>query len=304
MQYRDVLIHTDASLARDYSHLKAFPPIRRRIDLSAEIWIGPLDAEVAKSVLDACDKRTFGPVPHVRMSHQLYAFVRESTDFNNSCAWDNDHRLEATVAVSRLVHPTSAGLVYAARLGFSESGVLSEIFPAVVRGISAEVFLSPERERNWLVDADAEVLRELVPLLPLPLAPRIHNAFWHHEYAAKTYYLDHKWTLVCTGLEALVHTDRKRSTRQFVRRVPAIASELGLNLREAEAEEAYDMRSQLAHGASFIATGSSQGPSASQVQLYDRVEDVLRHAILKGMRSSPFGDIFRDDDAIRKRWPI
>ena len=104
MQYRDVLIHTDASLARDYSHLKAFPPIRRRIDLSAEIWIGPLDAEVAKSVLDACDKRTFGPVPHVRMSHQLYAFVRESTDFNNSCAWDNDHRLEATVAVSRLVH--------------------------------------------------------------------------------------------------------------------------------------------------------------------------------------------------------
>ena len=264
----------------------------------------PLDGEVAKLVLTTCDKRTWGTIPHVRMSHQLYAFVRESSDPDGTYDWDNDHRLEATVAISKLVHPTSAGLVYAARLRFADSGALDEIYPAVVRGISAEVFLSPERERNWLVDADAELLRELVPLLPLPLPPRIHNAFWHHEYAAKTYYLDHKWTLVCTGLEALVHTDRVRNTAQFTRRVPVLASELGLNLSEAEAAEAYDMRSRLAHGASFIATGSTQAPSSSQVHLYDRIEDVLRHAILRGMRNSAFGDIFRDDDNIRKRWPI
>lgn len=146
------------------------------------------------------------------------------------------------------------------------------------------------------------MLCELVPLMSQALPPRVHNALWHHEYAVRTYYLDYRWTLVCTGLEALVHTDRGRSTTQFKRRVPQLASELGISISEADADEAYDSRSRLAHGDSFLVTGASQRPSTSQLQLYDRLEDTLRKALLRSMRDKSFGDIFRDDNRIRKYW--
>jgi hypothetical protein len=301
MRYRDVLIHTHAVIAKD---VEDSPPIRTRIELSDQIWIGPLDDQIAESVIDACDKRYFGPIPHARASWQLYSYVRDLSLPSSDWNWDHDHVLDTTVALSRLVHPTSAGLLCAARISLDEAGRINEIYPAVRSGISLEVFLSPNRDRNWLTIADAEVLRELVPLLPMPLPQRVHNAFWHHDYAARTYYLDHRWTLIVTGLEALVHTDRNRSTAQFVKRIPQLASELGLSFSETEGIEAYDLRSRLAHGRSFIATGNVQAPTASQVQLYDRIEDILRAAVLKSMRDQTFSDIFQDDDRIRARWPI
>lgn len=67
------------------------------------------------------------------------------------------------------------------------------------------------------------------------LPRRVHNALWHHEYAARTYYLDYRWTLVCTGLEALLHTDTFASTFQFAARVPLLASEFGITISETEA---------------------------------------------------------------------
>jgi hypothetical protein len=136
------------------------------------------------------------------------------------------------------------------------------------------------------------------------LPRRVHNALWHHEYAARTYYLDHRWTLVVTGLEALVHTDRRRSTAQFTGRVTKLASELAINLSKADASEAYDLRSQLAHGAAFLSTGTTQRLSPSQVGLYDRLEDILRLAVLRGMKDKAFADILDSDDKIRSRWSI
>ena len=181
---------------------------------------------------------------------------------------------------------------------------VEEIFPAQISGISRQAFLSPSRTRDWLTDAEASVLGELVPTIRRELPRRIHNALWHHEYASRTYYLDHRWTLVCTGLEALVHTDRNRNTAQFSLRVPQLASELGIRISEPDAIYAYDLRSRLAHGVSFLSTGTSQGPTASQVQLYDRLEDTLRAAVLRGMQDKSFGDCFREDAQIRNRWPI
>jgi hypothetical protein len=300
MRYRDVLIHTHAFFTRD---VKDSPPIQTRIELSAQIWIGPLDDQIAKSVIDACDKRYFGPIPHARSSWQLYSYVRELSLPNSDWNWDHDHVLGATVALSRLVHPTSAGLLCAARISLDEAGRMNEIYPAVRSGISLEVFLSPKRDRNWLSIADAEVLRELVPRYTLPLPARVHNALWHHEYAARTYYINHRWSFICTGLEALLHTDRGRNTAQFVQRLPALASELGITITETQAGEAYDVRSRLAHGLSLLSTGPG-GPPAPQVQLYDCLEDILRFAVLRCMRDSTFADIFRSDDLIRSRWPL
>jgi hypothetical protein len=303
MRYRDVLIHTHASLAWDSEYPRDSLPIQRRIDLSDQIWIGPLDDQLAKLVIEACDKRYFGPIPNVRMSRQLYSYVRELSLPDSDWNWDHDHVLETTVALSRLVHPTSAGLLCAARISFDETGKVGEIYPAVRSGISLEVFLSPQRDRNWLTDADAAVLRELVALHPIPLPPRVHNALWHHEYAARTCYINHRWLFVCTGLEALVHTDKGGSTMQFKSRVPALASELGISFSEAEAVDAYDVRCRLAHGLSLLEKGPG-GPPLSQMQLYDRIEDILRLAVLRSMREPNFAAIFRDDDIIRSCWPV
>jgi hypothetical protein len=62
-----------------------------------------------------------------------------------------------------------------------------------------------------------------------------------------------------------------------------VAAELGVNISEAEAVDGYDLRSRLAHGVSFLSTGAGQGPTAYQLQLYDRLEDTLRSAVLRGI---------------------
>lgn len=266
--------------------------------------VGSPRTRCAKAIMDTCEPRVFGIAPPpVRQYAQLYSFVREPPVGHDIYQWDHDNELTAVVSLSRLVHPTFVGFAYAARLGYETEGV-KQIFPARIIGISRHAFLSPSRTRDWLTDADANVLRELVPALREELPRRVHNALWHHEYATRTFYLDHRWTLVCTGLEALVHTDPTRNTAQFTKRVQGLASELGINISEPEAVEAYDLRSRLAHGVSFFSAGTAQGLSSIQLQLYDRLEDTLRTAVLRSMRDKPFADIFLDDGRIRKRWPI
>jgi hypothetical protein len=102
--------------------------------------------------------------------------------------WDHDHELAAVVSQSRLIHPTFVGFAYAARLGF-EGSDLKQIFPAEIIGISREAFLSPSPVRDWLTETEAQQLRDLVAALKQQLPKRVHNALWHHEYAARTYYL-------------------------------------------------------------------------------------------------------------------
>jgi hypothetical protein len=302
-RYRDVVIHPNVGIFRDTATVGSSPPISTRVDISDQIWIGLLDDETANIIMDTCEPKVFGLTPPIRQYAHLYAFVRELPSGSMIPLWDTDHQLKAAVALSRLIHPTSVGFVYAARVGY-ESGIVKEIVPAEIRGISRDVFLSPNRTRDWLTVADANALRPLVTLSSSPLPRRVHNALWHHEYAARTYYLDHRWTLLVTGLEALVHTDRWRTGAQFWIRVPMLAAELGITLTKEDTEEAYDLRSQLAHGAAFLSSTTTPGLSSKQILLYDRLEDTLRLAVLRGMQDKAFADIFDSDDNIRTRWPI
>jgi len=303
MKYRDVAIHTNSGIFGSEEEVRRFPPIQKRIDLSKDIWLGPLDPETARLIMDSCEPRVFGAPLPVRQFAQLYSFIRELPDDSDLYRWDEDNELTAAIGLSRLIHPTFIGFAYAARVGYESDGV-KQIFPAQIKGISSDAFLSPNRKRDWLTDSEANRLHTLVSILRQQLPKRVHNALWHHEYASRTYFLDQRWTLVCTGLEAFVHTDRTRNTAQFTRRVPALASDIGVNISEAEAVEAYDLRSLLAHGVSFLSTGTSQGPSTSQLNLYDRLEDALRMAVLRAMQDQPFRDIFSDDALIRARWPM
>ena len=91
---------------------------------------------------------------------------------------------------------------------------------------------------------------------------------------------------------------------QFKKRVSKLASELGVTLSENEADRAYDLRSGLAHGTSFLSTSTSRGATSDQIDWYDRLEDTLRLAILRAMQDRRFADVFMDDDQIRVKWVI
>lgn len=128
--------------------------------------------------------------------------------------------------------------------------------------------------------------------------PRVSRALWYFDYAQRTYYADLRWTLVATALEALVHTGKQASTRHFTHRVPALASEVGAkSLTMAEANLAWDFRSRLSHGDSFL----SAMPNADTA-LYDKLEETLRLAILKAFLEPSFATVFTDDAKIAKRW--
>lgn len=305
MDHHDIVIHTNHALfSESPSIIEKFPPVASRIHLSAEFWLERLDMELAKLVMETREPKTFGSdTPIFRQVAPLYAFVRKLPPNSPLHRWDDDNFLSAAIAISRLVHPTSTGFVYAARIA-CESGKLVQARPAEIRGVSRDVFLSPSHTRDWLTPADASAFADLIPLLPLQLPKRVHNAFWHHVYAARTYYIDHRWTLVCTGIEALVHTDKLRSTRQFSFRASQLATELGINLSEVDAEEAYDLRSRLAHGVSFLTTADGDGLSPNNIRLYDLLEGTLRRAVLESMRDKVFAETFADEGRIGQKWPI
>jgi hypothetical protein len=123
------------------------PPIYKRTDLSDQLWIGHLDAETAKTIMETCEPKALGLTPPVRQRAHLYAFVRELPSDSEILRWDTDHQLTAAIAISRLIRPTSIGFAHAARVGI-ESGVVREVLPAEIRGISREAFLSPNRARK------------------------------------------------------------------------------------------------------------------------------------------------------------
>jgi|SRR6516164_287144 len=142
MQYRDVVIHTNAPIFGKEHEARKSPPIQERIELNEQVWIGPLDLETANAIMDTCDPKTLGVMPPVRQFGHLYAFVREIPGYADIHRWDHDNELAGVIGLSRLIHPTSIGFDYAARIGYESSGV-KQIFPAQIVGISKEAFLSP-----------------------------------------------------------------------------------------------------------------------------------------------------------------
>lgn len=239
------------------------------------------------------------PKPVIQYA-QLYSFVREKNALAVPYQWDEDSRLQACVAVSRLVQPTTVSLRYAARIRYNSDSSIADISPANIRGVGIDTFPSNPPQRDWLIEADAIRLRGLLQKLhSCPLPDRASRALWYHEYAVRTYYIEIRWVLIATGLEALVHVEQHGSTRQFKCRVSQLASELGVpGLGIAEAERAYVHRSTLAHCQHL---GQLSSPDR---QLYDSMEATLRLAIIRAIEDGKFASVLKDSEEIKKRWPI
>lgn len=299
----DVVLHTNGGIFRDGADrlLASSPPVQDRIEMGRGLWMGRLDADLANALLDTCEPKLLGTPAPIRQYAQMYAFGRDLASNSEIHHWDDDHRLSRLVAMSRLVHPTTVGFRYAARIR-QKDDVLA-IIPAQLHGISPDVYLSPSHTRDWLTVDEAKLLAEVdaqaEPLTQPSFPKRVSRALWYFDYAQRTYYADLRWTMIATALEALIHTGTQGGTRHFKYRVPALAVDVGApGMTTSESGAAYDFRSRLSHGDSFL----YDMPQAD-INLYDKLEGTLRLAILKAFREPAFAAIFLDDSQIEARWP-
>jgi len=190
-----------------------------RFFLSNDIWIERLDKELAKKIRIACEPRHFN-VNDVSGDRHLYAFVRRVSSAEKR-KYEGLDDLHALIALSRLVNPTSTGDRYSAHI-FRYDEKDSPIFAVRFFGVSPDVSLVDNR-RDWLSVRDGETLRKLMPWLSKTMHKRVHRAYWNHEFAMRSYYLDVKWTFVVSAFEALMNTREEQVRMQFRERVRQLA---------------------------------------------------------------------------------
>lgn len=273
----------------------------KRFMLTENIWVERLDEELAKNVQKACEPANHN-ISAVQQDRHLYAYVRRITQTEK---W-NYEAMEAILqiaALSRLIHPTSIGYRYCAKIfNFGTNDPLVQAIQ--YRGVSPDVFLGDGR-RDWLSMQDGEELLRLAPWFSTkPLADRIHRAYWNHEYALHSYYLDARWVLVVSGLEALTNVDERNIGLQFRSRVRKLAMEMKVDLSEDELTNAWRLRSKLAHAKSFLVGLGAVLPHSEHKPLYDKLEELLRTAVKRCLLDEEFASRFQDDAAVLKNWPI
>jgi hypothetical protein len=251
---RDVVIQT---VGADAPHVPsevvtAQPPLEARIDLGAGLWVGQLDQTTVDAVFDACSPPGMNFKP-VRWISQRYCFVRElRVPPPPSLKWDEDRRLQDCIYLSRLVNPTTVSMRFSARL-FYEGNAISTIVPGPTQGIGSYAWVNSRDWRNWLTAEDAQELRKLLAIYDFKKMPnRLRRAMRHFQYACLTREADVRFTLIVTGFEALVNTSRRKVTNRFKKRLALASRDVGMAVTEDSAEEAYDHRSNLAHGQSLV----------------------------------------------------
>lgn len=300
-EWWDVILHFHTSHPANAENGNN-PPISERFTLAPNIWIERLDAVVARHIAEACSPRNFnlpiqGQLPHT------YAFVRKSRCpglFEDTGGLDE---LWSVLNLSRIIRPTTMGNRFAARVSIV-NGVVKQVMSYQPKGAMLDVFSPKVSEQDWLGIPEAERLRSLMPwIITRELLPRrVHNAYWHHEYAMRTYYVDHRWSFVCTALEALVHSNRNGSTAQFVHRVGLLGGGQGITFTEAELVRAYELRSGLVHGSQFLSEQARL--TDEELDLYHRLEDTLRAVLLRALEDRSFAANFTDEAAIDAFMPM
>lgn len=210
--------------------------------------------------------------------------------------------LLTVIVLSRFIHPTSTGERYCANvLRFGQPNL--PILALQLAG-NPDVFLG-DNSRDWLAPKDGLALLELMPWVSPSkrMYPRIHRAYWNHEQAMRTYFLDMRWNLVVSGLEALITTHDHRVRQQFVRRVGHLASEFGVALSETELHNAYTLRSKLAHAQSFLYDLHAALPPDEHSPLYDKLESLLRATVKKCLLDEGLAERFANKEAVAEWCP-
>jgi hypothetical protein len=118
----------------------------------------------------------------------------------------------------------------------------------------------------------------------------------------RTYFLDTRWNLVVSGLEALITVEERNVRKQFVSRGRKLAMEFGVDLSETELHSAYTVRSGLAHAQSFLFELHTVLPPNEHRPLYDKLETLLRMTVKRCLLDEAFGNDFSDGATVKARW--
>jgi hypothetical protein len=298
---RDVIVQTTGhGLWVSDEVFRAEPPLSEAIDLGAGLWAGPLDSNTVDAVFEACSPpgRNFNPT---RQFGYHYCFVRDiRSPANSSLTWDEDQRLQDCIVLSRLVHPTTIATHFSARL-FYEGDELRQIVPGPTQGLGAYAWVNGHDWRNWLTAPEAQEVGQLLTGYNRDTMPgRLRRAMRHFLYACHTYDLDLRFTLVVTGLEALVNTHKYKPTGRFKKRLQLIANDIGMTVTEENAEEAYNFRSNLIHGQAL--QGQDIGEKVQES--YGRLETLLRLLVKKSIEDQTFASRFESEATIDAAYPI
>lgn len=303
----DYVLVTDAYSQKDETSTRPVVNFSAPRQIDGDLWIAQVDHALCERILDACEPagENFKPVRQFGCS---YAFYRSNAPAEDGqlFRFDPDSLLYHCVALSRIVHPTAVGFTSAARI-LDWPGGNPQIIPASHSTLNPAAFVIAPNE-NWLIPDDLPELRALLHALHAASLPkRIEAALWHHEAAARNSFIDLRWPLLTTCLEALVRIKDERlpsgqfagSTRVFVDRLAAIGSlDSTLAVPESELREIYAQRSLLAHG---LAYGSLDEASKA---LYRVQERLVRGIIRKALLDSTFRSIFLSDANIAKHLPL
>jgi hypothetical protein len=276
--------------------------------LSSDVWIERFDEDFAIRIQQACEPANHLIDNFVRDRHH-YAFVRREPESERLRLPGTIVRDEGIIplftvmALSRLIRPTTIGNRYCAKI-YSGPETDPPIQALTTSGVNPDVTIG-DTAHDWLSPSDGDELRKLMRWAPAGerMFKRIHHAFWKHEDAMRTYFLDGRLPAVVAGLEALVTVEKYRAGSRFVRRVRKLAREIGINLSERELEQAYELRSELAHGRSFLFDLHKVLPPDEQPRLYIKLESLLRAAVRRCLLDEEFGRHFADDQAVLKNYP-
>jgi hypothetical protein len=261
----------------------------------------PVNDSIAKIIFAACDPpgRNYDTVIDLRSP--LYAFVRSKAPQYPLYGWDTDGKLKLCLALSRLVHMTSASFEYAVRLIGSIHDGQFQVVPGPVRGLGSLAWTSTP-ERDWLGRTELHDLRELVARFtenPFDAKSRLSQALWHYEYTAWTYYVDTRLPFITSAIETLLSTDSNQSTRHVTKRLPLLAERVGApSITNKEASRLWGLRSALVHGSKH------GGLKDDDFKLYTKVENVLRATLRKGVVTPAIRDIFSTATNIDAAFPI
>jgi hypothetical protein len=298
---RDVIVQTTVHDLRVSDQVfQAEPPLSQSIDLGGGLWAGPLDSGTVHAVFDACSPpgRNFSPA---RQFGYRYCFIRDiPVSPRPSLNWDHDRRLQDCVVLSRLVHPTTISTRFSARL-FYEGDTLRQIVPGPTGGMGSYAWINGHKWRNWLTALEAQEVGRLLAVYEFDTMPsRLRRAMRHLLHAFHTYELDLRFTLVVTGLEALVNTRKYKVTAQFKKRLQLAAKDIGITVTEDTAEQAYDYRSNFIHGQ--VLQGQNIGEKVKES--YAPLETLLRLLVKKSIADQRFRSRFESATTIDAVYPV
>lgn len=291
------------------THSRLLVKFRRARRIHNDLWIGPVNRNLTKAIMKACMLRgeNFRPVLQFWCP---YGFIRKyaPTDSNN-LQFDPDRILQQCVALSRLVHPTSIGYQFAARV-IKRPGSRRKIVPFDPYTFNKRASVIDVNE-NWLNPDDILLLRKLITCfekLKDRLSNRIKTAMWYYEYLSKTHFMDIRWTLLITALESLIKiADEKNSntkkyvgsTKVFVDRLTALARfDSSLSVTRGDLGKIYNERSNLVHGLGV----ASLDPVKRA--LYRKAETLIRNILQKAILDATFASIFDSDASIKRNLPL